>query len=222
VDIAAHPTGSQTFRALGPDGFDQRLLLRLPGAFNVANALLALATGHAAGVDPMLLTRGITAAEVPGRMHRVNRGQSFLALVDYAHKPVAVAALLDAVRTQVSGRVLVVLGCGGDRDAAKRPLMGAEAARRADLLVITDDNPRTEDPATIRAAMLAGAVVGPAEVVEIADRAAAIAHAVAQARPGDAVVVAGKGHETTQEVQGVKHPFADADVLADLLDGVGG
>ncbi|MDT7713136.1 MAG: UDP-N-acetylmuramoyl-L-alanyl-D-glutamate--2,6-diaminopimelate ligase, partial [Pseudonocardiales bacterium] len=158
----------------------------------------------------------------PGRMQRINRGQDFLALVDYAHKPAAVAALLDAVRAQVPGRLLVVLGCGGNRDTAKRPLMGAEAACRADLLVVTDDNPRTEDPAAIRAAMLSGAQVGPADVVEIPDRAVAIAHAVSQARAGDAVVVAGKGHEIGQEVRGVKHPFVDADVLADLLDGLPG
>jgi UDP-N-acetylmuramoyl-L-alanyl-D-glutamate--2,6-diaminopimelate ligase len=138
--------------------------------------------------------------------------------VDYAHKPAAVAALLDAVRTQVPGRLLVVLGCGGDRDPGKRPVMGAQAARRADLLVVTDDNPRTEDAAMIRAAMLAGARAGAAEVVEIPDRAAAIGYAVAHARSGDAVIVAGKGHESGQEVHGIKHPFSDADVLAGLLD----
>ncbi|MBA2473596.1 MAG: UDP-N-acetylmuramoyl-L-alanyl-D-glutamate--2,6-diaminopimelate ligase [Pseudonocardiales bacterium] len=219
TEITAQHSGSQTFRALGPDGFDQRLGVRLPGAFNVTNALLALAVGHAAGADPVLLARGIATAEVPGRMQRVDRGQGFVALVDYAHKPAAVAALLDAVRAQVPGRLLVVLGCGGDRDTAKRPLMGAQAASRADLLVITDDNPRTEDPAAIRAAMLTGAAAGPAEVVEIGDRAQAIAYAVTQARPGDAVVVAGKGHESAQEVHGVKRPFVDADVLTDLLDG---
>jgi UDP-N-acetylmuramoyl-L-alanyl-D-glutamate--2,6-diaminopimelate ligase len=218
TDIAAQRSGSQTFRALGPGGLELPVTIRLPGAFNVTNTLLALAIGHAAGADPLLLARGIATAEVPGRMQRVSRGQEFLALVDYAHKPAAVAALLDAVREQVPGRLLVVLGCGGDRDRTKRPLMGAEAARRADLLVVTDDNPRTEDPAAIRATMLSGARIGPAEVVEIPDRAAAIAHVVARAGPGDAVIVAGKGHETGQEVGRVKHPFADAEVLADLLD----
>lgn len=218
ADITAQPAGSQTFRAVGPGGLSVPVTLRLPGVFNVTNALLALAAGHAAGADPVLLARGIRTVEVPGRMQRVSRGQDFLALVDYAHKPAAVAALLDAVRDQVPGRLLVVLGCGGDRDRAKRPLMGVEAARRADLLVITDDNPRTEDPAAIRAAMIAGARVGPAEVVEIPDRAEAIGYAVDRAGGGDAVIVAGKGHETGQEVHGVKHPFADVAVLADLLD----
>ncbi len=217
VDVAAQPSGSQSFRILGPDGFDQCAMVRLPGPFNVTNALLALAVAHAAGADPRLVLPGIATAEVPGRMQRIDAGQSFFAVVDYAHKPAAVAALLAAVRAQISGRLLVVLGCGGDRDTSKRPLMGAEAARHADLLVITDDNPRTEDPAAIRAAMLAGARAGAAEVVEIADRAEAIAHAVTRAGPGDAVVVAGKGHETGQHVQGVTYPFSDAEVLAAVL-----
>jgi UDP-N-acetylmuramoyl-L-alanyl-D-glutamate--2,6-diaminopimelate ligase len=221
AEVTAAPSGAQAFRALGPGGLDLRASVRLPGAFNVTNALLALACGHAAGADPVLLARGIGSAEVPGRLQRVDGGQGFLAVVDYAHKPAAVAALLDAVRAQVPGRVIVVLGCGGDRDRGKRPLMGVEAARRADLLVVTDDNPRTEDPASIRAAMLSGARQAPrGDVLEIGDRAAAIARAVAAARPGDAVVVAGKGHETGQDVGGVIHPFADAEVLLDLLRGV--
>lgn len=216
--IEVAPSGGQTFRARGPDGFEVSLSVRLPGSFNVTNALLALACGHAVGADPGLLARGIATAEVPGRMQRVDRGQDFLAVVDYAHKPAAVAGLLETVRAQVDGRVIVVLGCGGDRDTAKRPRMGAEAAR-ADLLIVTDDNPRSEDPAEIRAAMLRGArEAGGAQLREIGDRAAAIAAAVAAARPGDAVVVAGKGHETGQRVGDVTHPFSDAEVLADLLD----
>ena len=149
-------------------------------------------------------------------MQRIERGQPFLAVVDYAHKPAAVAALLDALRPQVAGRLLVVLGAGGDRDRAKRPLMGAAAAARAELLVVTDDNPRSEDPAAIRAEVLAGARAEPrrGEVREIGDRAEAIAAAVAAARPGDAVVVAGKGHETGQKIGDVTLPFDDAEELA--------
>ncbi len=216
-DIVADPDGTQHFLVLGPGGLQVPATLRLPGAFNVSNALLALAVGHAAGADPVLLARGMSTAEVPGRMQRIDAGQGFLVVVDYAHKPAAVAALLEAVRAQIPRRLLVVLGCGGDRDTGKRSLMGAEAARRADLLVVTDDNPRSEDPAVIRAAILSGARTGSAEVVEIADRAEAIAHAVARAGPGDAVVVAGKGHETGQRVHGVTHPFSDAEVLARAL-----
>jgi UDP-N-acetylmuramoyl-L-alanyl-D-glutamate--2,6-diaminopimelate ligase len=134
-----------------------------------------------------------------------------------------VAALLDALRAQVAGRLLVVLGAGGDRDRAKRPLMGAAAAARAELLVVTDDNPRSEDPATIRAEVLAGARAEArrGEVREIGDRAAANAAAVAAARPGDAVVVAGKGHETGQKVGDVTLPFDDAEELAAAIAAAG-
>jgi UDP-N-acetylmuramoyl-L-alanyl-D-glutamate--2,6-diaminopimelate ligase len=215
-DVRAEPDGAQTFTALPPDAAPVPVRLLLPGPFNVANALVALACLAAAGVPPAVAAPALAAVAVPGRMQRVEAGQPWLAVVDYAHKPAAVAALLDALRTQVPGRLLVVLGCGGDRDAGKRPLMGAAAAARAELLVITDDNPRSEDPATIRAAVLAGAQAEPGrgEVVEIGDRRAAIRAAVDRARPGDAVVVAGKGHETGQQVGGVVHPFDDADELA--------
>jgi UDP-N-acetylmuramoyl-L-alanyl-D-glutamate--2,6-diaminopimelate ligase len=128
-----------------------------------------------------------------------------------------VAQALDALRARTEGRVITVLGSGGDRDTAKRPMMGEAAVRRSDVLIVTDDNPRSEDPAAIRAAMLAGArSVGPAqggEIVEIGDRREAIASAVSLAQPGDVVFIAGKGHETGQEVAGVVHPFSDRDEL---------
>ncbi|WP_249044628.1 UDP-N-acetylmuramoyl-L-alanyl-D-glutamate--2,6-diaminopimelate ligase [Crossiella equi] len=223
VDITAEPTGIQRFRALGPEGIELRLAIRLPGDFNVANALLAAACLHAAGVEDSAIIEGLSAVDVPGRMERVVRGQDFTAVVDYSHKPGAVAAVLDSVREQAGrGRVLVVLGCGGDRDSAKRPLMGEAATRRAELTVVTDDNPRSEDPAAIRAAMLAGALAVPegerGEVIEVGDRGEAIREAVRRARPGDVVVVAGKGHETGQEVNGVVHPFDDRQVLAEAID----
>ncbi|MFB9432727.1 UDP-N-acetylmuramoyl-L-alanyl-D-glutamate--2,6-diaminopimelate ligase [Streptoalloteichus tenebrarius] len=226
VDVVSHATGAQSFTAVGPDGRRTPVEVRLPGTFNVANALLALACAHAVGVDPADAARGLSEVDVPGRMERVDLGQDFTAVVDYSHKPAAVAAVLDAVRAQREragrpGRVIIVLGCGGDRDTAKRPLMGRVAASGADLLVVTDDNPRGEDPAAIRAAMLAGALELPAtdrgEVVEIGDRREAIAEAVRRARPGDVVVVAGKGHETGQEVAGVVHPFSDRAVLAEAV-----
>ncbi|HEX9338304.1 MAG TPA: UDP-N-acetylmuramoyl-L-alanyl-D-glutamate--2,6-diaminopimelate ligase, partial [Pseudonocardiaceae bacterium] len=185
--VASAADGGQSFTALGPDRLRIDITLRLPGTFNVANALLAVAILHEAGVESAAIARGLAEVDVPGRMERVDLGQDFTAVVDYSHKPAAVALALDAVRAQLAragsgGRVLTVLGCGGDRDAAKRPMMGAEAARRSALLVVTDDNPRSEDPAAIRAAMLAGALDVPAalrgEVVEIGDRRAAIRHAV--------------------------------------------
>ncbi|SDM90853.1 UDP-N-acetylmuramoyl-L-alanyl-D-glutamate--2,6-diaminopimelate ligase [Allokutzneria albata] len=225
VTVAA--SGAQSFAVVGPDDTKLDAVVRLPGIFNVSNALLAVACAHAAGIAAEDTIRAIGELDVPGRMERVNRGQDFVALVDYSHKPAAVSAVLDTVRDQIDragndGRVIVVLGCGGDRDRAKRPIMGEAAARRAELTVITDDNPRGEEPAAIRAAMVEGALAVPedqrGEVVEIGDRRAAIQEAVRRARPGDVVVVAGKGHETGQEIAGVVHPFDDRHVLADAID----
>ena len=147
---------------------------------------------------------------MPGRLERVDAGQDFTVVVDYAHKPDAVEAALAALRPLTDGRLIVVLGAGGDRDPGKRPLMGEIAARLADVLVVTDDNPRSEDPAAIRAEILAGTRDGTAEVIEVGDRRAAIREALALAAPGDVVLVAGKGHETGQEVAGVVHPSTTA------------
>lgn len=223
-DVDVSPTGAQSFTVHGPGGLRLAIGSRLPGRFNAANTALALACVHAAGADVGRAAPAMAEVDVAGRMERVHRGQEFVAIVDYAHKPAAVAAVLDAVRAQhPQARLAIVVGCGGDRDRAKRPVMGAEAASRADLLIVTDDNPRSEDPASIRAAMLAGALDVPpgrrAEVVEIGDRRKAIKAAVDWAGPGDVVVIAGKGHETGQEIGGVKYPFSDRDELAGAIDG---
>ncbi|ABW14462.1 UDP-N-acetylmuramyl-tripeptide synthetase [Parafrankia sp. EAN1pec] len=218
-DVVAGPGGS-VFRALGPDGAKADLSLALPGRFNVANALGALALLAAVGVPLEAAAEGISSLPgVPGRMERIDAGQPFLALVDYAHTPGAVETLLATVRPIVTGRVVVVLGCGGDRDRAKRPLMGAAAARLADLAVFTSDNPRSEDPARILEQMLAGArgAPGAGEIVVEPDRASAIALAVGAAGPTDAVIVAGKGHESGQDVAGVVTPFDDREVLRSAL-----
>ncbi|WP_433725152.1 UDP-N-acetylmuramoyl-L-alanyl-D-glutamate--2,6-diaminopimelate ligase [Nocardia sp. CA-129566] len=223
-EVSAHG-GEQEFSAAGPEtNVDVRL--RLPGRYNIANGLLAVAVCAAAGADPAVAAPALATVDVPGRMQRVERGQDFLAIVDYAHKPAAVESVIATLREHLAadtaGRLAVVVGAGGDRDAGKRALMGAAGARGADLLIITDDNPRSEDPAAIRAALRAGALaVAQAErgeVREIGDRAAAIAAAVDWARPGDVVLVAGKGHEAGQEIQGVKHPFDDREVLAAALE----
>ncbi|MGH3492257.1 MAG: UDP-N-acetylmuramoyl-L-alanyl-D-glutamate--2,6-diaminopimelate ligase, partial [Sciscionella sp.] len=206
--VEVHADASQTFLALGPEGVRLPITVRLPGTFNIANALLATAILHAYGIEGEAIAQGLASASVPGRMQRVDAGQDFTAVVDYSHKPAAVAEALDALRDQLvrsgeQGRIIVVLGCGGDRDTAKRPLMGEAAARRAEVLVVTDDNPRSEDPAAIRASMLAGALAVAApqrgDVIEAADRRSAIEEAVRRARPGDVVLVAGKGHETGQD-----------------------
>nr|WP_281385887.1 UDP-N-acetylmuramoyl-L-alanyl-D-glutamate--2,6-diaminopimelate ligase [Nocardioides luti] len=213
VDVELEAGGSR-FTVLGPDGIAVDAAVPLPGDFNVGNALAAIAACAEVGVDTARVADGIAAAGgVPGRLERVDAGQDFVVVVDYAHKPDAVEAALRTLRPLTDGAVIVVIGAGGDRDPGKRPIMGEIASRLADVLVVTDDNPRTEDPAAIRAAVLAGATGGRAEVLEIGDRRAAIREAVRRARPGDIVVVAGKGHETGQTVAGVVHPFDDREVV---------
>jgi UDP-N-acetylmuramoyl-L-alanyl-D-glutamate--2,6-diaminopimelate ligase len=209
------PDGS-AFLVRGPDGLELPASVPVPGRFNVANALAAIASAALVGLDPAQVARGLAAgAGVPGRLERVDAGQDFTLVVDYAHKPDAVEAVLTTLRPLTDGRLVVVIGAGGDRDPGKRPLMGEIAARLADVVVVTDDNPRTEDPAAIRAAVLDGARSGTAEVVEEGDRRAAIRAAVSLARSGDVVLVAGKGHETGQEVAGEVHPFDDRTVAAE-------
>ena len=202
-----------SFRLVGPD-VDVRVSLQLPGAFNVENAVCAIATLVTAGIPVEAAVAGVAALPgVPGRMERIDAGQPFLAVVDYAHTPDAVATLLAAVRAVTTGRVLVVLGCGGDRDRTKRPMMAAAAAAGADVAFLTSDNPRSEDPLAILAEMSAGA---PSATVE-PDRRTAIELAVRHAEPGDTVVVAGKGHETGQDVNGVVSPFDDRVVLREAV-----
>jgi UDP-N-acetylmuramoyl-L-alanyl-D-glutamate--2,6-diaminopimelate ligase len=212
-DVVLTATGS-TFRVVGPAGERAPASVRLPGAFNVSNAVAAIVALHTAGVPLHAAVAGVAGLDgVPGRMERVDAGPAFLALVDYAHTPDAVETLLAAVRPLATGRVILVLGCGGDRDPYKRPLMGAAAVAGSDLAVLTSDNPRSEDPAQILAAMETGAASvappGSGRWVGELDRRAAIARAVDAARAGDVVVVAGKGHESGQEVAGSVHPFDD-------------
>ncbi|KQS64850.1 UDP-N-acetylmuramoyl-L-alanyl-D-glutamate--2,6-diaminopimelate ligase [Modestobacter sp. Leaf380] len=210
TDVATGPDGGSVFTLHLPDGSTRPASLRLPGSFNVSNAVLAVALLDAVGVPVDAALVGIAATVVPGRMEPVEAGQPFVAVVDYAHTPDAVATALAALRATGRGRVLTVLGCGGDRDPGKRAGMGAAAAAGSDLLVVTDDNPRSEDPAAIRAAMLAGVPADSAcEVLEVGDRRAAIEAAVRRARPGDTLLLAGKGHETGQDVGGVVTPFDD-------------
>ena len=221
TEIEATADGSTVFMVAGP-GVETMAGCGVPGRYNVANALLALAILDSVGVPAELAAPAVAVASVPGRMERVDAGQPFLAIVDYSHKPAAVEGALRALRPLTGERLIVVLGCGGDRDRAKRPVMGEVAARGADLLIVTDDNPRSEDPAAIRAAMLAGARAVPAaergEVSEIGDRASAIEAAVAGAGPHDTVLIAGKGHETGQEVAGVVYPFVDRDALRRAIE----
>ncbi|MFD7137322.1 UDP-N-acetylmuramoyl-L-alanyl-D-glutamate--2,6-diaminopimelate ligase [Streptomyces sp. NPDC059894] len=220
-DVRIGPLDS-TFTAVGPRG--ERVAARspLPGPFNVANTLAAIVALSVAGLDPQAAADGVAAVPgVPGRLERVDAGQPYLAVVDYAHKTDAVESVLRALRKVTKGRLHIVLGCGGDRDTTKRAPMGAAAARLADTAVLTSDNPRSEDPLAILATMLQGAASVPAhergEVQLFEDRAAAIAAAVGRARPGDTVLVAGKGHEQGQDIAGVVRPFDDRQVLREAI-----
>lgn len=221
-DIVVLDSGLQEFTAIDPAGVHHRLRIRLPGRYNVANALLALAMLDAVGVSPEQASPGLREASVPGRLEAIERGQDFQAVVDYAHKPGALQAVLQTLRRPDS-RLAVVFGAGGGRDPGKREAMGHIAAELADLVVVTDDNPRDEDPAAIRAAILDGAaqVDDRGVVVEIGDRRDAIRHAVAWARRGDVVVIAGKGHEKGQTARGRTRPFDDRDELAAALEALG-
>jgi UDP-N-acetylmuramoyl-L-alanyl-D-glutamate--2,6-diaminopimelate ligase len=210
----------------GPDGGVHELAVHVAGRFNVQNAAIGYVTLVTAGVADDVAASGIAGlAAVPGRMERVDVGQPFVALVDYAHTPDAVESVLNTARelTRTHGRVVVVLGCGGDRDRGKRPLMGAAAARGADVAVLTSDNPRSEDPDAILAAMSAGAREArtDADIVIEPDRRAAIAIAVDRAHEGDVIVVAGKGHEQGQEYADRVVPFDDRHVLREQLQAHG-
>ncbi len=229
TEVTAFPEGHQQLTVRRPSGDLLTATLALPGLFNVANAVVALACVEAAGRDVESAAAALAAVVVPGRMERVDAGQEFMVVVDYAHKPAALTAVLEAIAVGLTGRLIVVIGAGGDRDAGKRPMMGAAAAAMSDLLIVTDDNPRSESPAAIRTAILGGtrgrrigrARPGSVEIREIGDRHEAIKAAITAARPGDAVIIAGKGHEQGQDVGGVVHAFSDRAEAEAALAGLG-
>jgi UDP-N-acetylmuramoyl-L-alanyl-D-glutamate--2,6-diaminopimelate ligase len=218
VDLA----GSR-FELHSPAGA-RTLSLPLPGRFNVANALGALAVTHALGIELDVLTVALErGVRVPGRVEHVDEGQGFAVLVDYAHTPDSLRNVLSTAHEVGRGRVICVFGAGGDRDRGKRPLMGEIGARLADVLLVTSDNPRSEDPEAIIAEIMEGASgagrpPGAPPVVAEVDRRAAIERAIALARSGDVLVIAGKGHEQGQELAGgVKVPFDDVTVAREAL-----
>ncbi|MCA2178751.1 UDP-N-acetylmuramoyl-L-alanyl-D-glutamate--2,6-diaminopimelate ligase [Nonomuraea glycinis] len=223
LDVRLGADGS-AFRVVGPGGVEADAQISLPGPFNVANALGAIVTLVEAGVPLQSAVHGVgTLIGVPGRMERVTgAGDDFQAVVDYSHKPAAVESVLRSLRQVTTGTLTVVLGCGGDRDKGKRPLMGEAAAGLADVAIFTSDNPRSEDPLGILAAMMEGALRVPrhsrAHVIIEPDRAAAIDLAVGRAGRGDVIVVAGKGHEQGQYVSGEVIPFDDREVVAAAID----
>ena len=210
------------------DGFRQRIsieafgrrhdvLLPLAGAFQISNALVAAGLAIAAGVPELTAFEALEGLHgAPGRLERVGEtAKGALIYIDYAHKPEALTSVLGALKPLARGRLVVVFGAGGDRDQGKRPLMGRAAVAAADLVIVTDDNPRSEDPAAIRAAIMAGAP----GAMEIADRRKAIQAAIAMLGPGDILCIAGKGHETGQIVGKEILPFSDHAVVAEALKG---
>ncbi len=217
LGVSFDESGSR-FRCLTPEG-ELEVSIRLPGEFNVQNALCALAAAVALGVSFESAAAALAEAEpVPGRFEPIDVGQEFTVLVDYAHTPDSLDNVLRAARRITSGRLICVFGCGGDRDRAKRPLMGEIAASLADLAVVTSDNPRSEDPGAIIAEILAGMPDPSAKFSVEPDRRAAIALALTRARGADTVVIAGKGHEVGQDFGGGRVvPFDDREVAREAL-----
>jgi UDP-N-acetylmuramoyl-L-alanyl-D-glutamate--2,6-diaminopimelate ligase len=219
--LDAGPAGN-TFRLGSPYGA-AAVHSPLVGRFNASNALAAAATALAAGLDVEAVAAGLSApVVVPGRMERIEAGQPFPVLVDYAHTPDGLEQVLRAARPLVEphGRLVVVFGCGGDRDRAKRPAMGKAAAGLADMIVVTSDNPRSEEPLAIIDEVVAGVPSGVHPIVE-PDRRLAVAVALSDRGPGDVVVVAGKGHESGQTAGGVTVPFDDRVVTREELARLG-
>jgi UDP-N-acetylmuramoyl-L-alanyl-D-glutamate--2,6-diaminopimelate ligase len=193
----------------GPGGILLSIATPLMGDYNSANVLMALALAVESGIDPLSAANALSNAKgAPGRMESIELGQRFSAVIDYAHTPDAVSAALKAVRGSTKGRIIAVLGCGGDRDAAKRPLMGQALISGADLAIFTSDNPRSEDPLSILNQMHEGMKLTENHFV-IVDRSEAIKFAIENAVEGDCVLVLGKGHETGQEIKGKISPFDD-------------
>jgi UDP-N-acetylmuramoyl-L-alanyl-D-glutamate--2,6-diaminopimelate ligase len=208
--LAAELPQAATFR---PDDSLGDVELKLRGRFNVENALAATRAARALGIDDAAIKRGIEAVDrVPGRFDAVDEGQSFTVLVDYAHTPGALEVALESARELARGRVICVFGAGGDRDRDKRPLMGRVVSELADVVFVTSDNPRSEDPGAI-----AADVIGALDLDVELDRRRAIERALEQARDGDVVLIAGKGHEQGQEIAGRKLPFDDREVVRDAL-----
>jgi UDP-N-acetylmuramoyl-L-alanyl-D-glutamate--2,6-diaminopimelate ligase len=225
VTMGSSSTGRKpdTEASFRPINAEVRVRTGMPGHFNVANALGAFAAAKALGVDPETAAAGLAeAGRVPGRFEPIDEGQGFAVLIDYAHTPDSMENVLRAARRLTEGRVISVFGAGGDRDKAKRPLMGRAGGTLSDLAVVTSDNPRSEDPTVIVEEVAAGAREGDAELVVEVDRHAAIALALGRAEPGDTVVIAGKGHEQGQEFEGGrKIPFDDREVARSELRRLG-
>ena len=205
---------TQTEFVLSHENQDYPCSIPMIGAFNATNAAVAMVVATELGLDVGLVSRQLAqVSAVPGRSQLVIHNSPGTAIVDYAHTPEAVEKVLATLREVCAGQLITVIGCGGDRDATKRPLMGKVAAEISDVVIVTDDNPRSEDPAKIRAAVLAGITAKNTEVIEVGDRRKAIKQALAKASHADIVAVLGKGHEQGQEIAGQIFPFDDVQVI---------
>ena len=207
--------GHVEFEAL-VQGDISRVHLPIPGGFSIYNALAALAAGLCLGLELEPMAQAMPAVRgVKGRVEVVPVPRAYTVIIDYAHSPNALENILTTARDFTAGRLICLFGCGGDRDRAKRPIMGAVVEELADIAVVTSDNPRTEDPQAIIRDILSGMSGGGAEAHVEPDRRAAIAWALEQGRPGDVIVLAGKGHETYQEIGGVQYPMDEREIIAD-------
>jgi UDP-N-acetylmuramoyl-L-alanyl-D-glutamate--2,6-diaminopimelate ligase len=215
--LEAHCTWDGTVVTIGYAGGRRTYRSRLTGGFNVDNMTALIAGALAIGIDPTAIQKCFdTMPQVPGRMERVSVAREYSVVVDYAHTPDALEKVLTAARALTKGRLLCVFGCGGDRDRAKRPLMAQAVARHCDEAIVTSDNPRSEDPHAIIAEILTGMPLDFPHTVA-ADRRTAINDALAMGRPNDCIVIAGKGHEDYQEINGVRHHFDDREVVRQLV-----
>lgn len=204
-----------SFDLLTPGG-RFRAVSEFTGRFNVYNILISAGIAYALGIGEEDILRGIADARpVSGRFEKVDEGQDFLCIVDYAHTDDALRAVINEARMMAKGRVITLFGCGGDRDRTKRAIMGDVAAELSDLIIVTSDNPRTEDPLNIIGDIVKG--IKKKNYTEVPDRAEAISRAVSMAEGGDVLLIAGKGHEDYQEINGVQHPFSDKEVLREAL-----
>lgn len=219
ADATMDAQGSEVTLKIEKD-HELKFHIHLPGKFNVYNAAAAAAVGYYLQLEPEQISKGLASLKsVPGRMQRIDEGQRFDVVVDYAHTPDALQNALETMRHLTKGKLWVVFGATGNRDAAKRPVMGEIAATLADRIVVTDEEPYSEEPGTIRAAVLEGikAAGGQAKTVEIADRGEAIAKAITEARPRDSVIITGMGHESVRNVGGQKLPWSDTQAARDAL-----
>ncbi|MBQ2955665.1 MAG: UDP-N-acetylmuramoyl-L-alanyl-D-glutamate--2,6-diaminopimelate ligase [Clostridia bacterium] len=199
--------------------FTLEIDMKLSGVFNIYNAMTAAALCDAVGIGPDCIREGIEKVKnVPGRIEQLDTGTPYRVILDYAHSPDALENILETIRETAKGRVIALFGCGGDRDREKRPIMGEIGGRLANYCILTSDNPRSEDPFTILEQIEEGIKPTGGEYTVIENRREAIRYALTIAQPGDVVVLAGKGHETYQEIKGVKHPFDEKVVVQELLE----